>query len=45
MIGVPLVELILGTVAEILGFEPPSNFEFAEIRRVDLIQRRVAIVA
>ena len=34
-------ELELGTRAEVVGLEPPGDLQLVEVRRVDLIERRV----
>jgi hypothetical protein len=36
------LQVEVGTRAEVVGLEPPGNFQFAEIGGVDLIERRVA---
>ena len=35
-------QLVFGPVADAVGLESPRDFEFAEVRRVDLIERRIA---
>jgi hypothetical protein len=44
MSGVPS-SFKLRTRAEGIGFEPPSYFEFVEVARIDLIERRVTVIA
>src|SRR5215471_1295810 len=34
-------QLVFGARAEVVGFKPPRDFEFAEVGRVDLIQRPI----
>src|SRR5579864_6972956 len=38
-------ELKLRPRAEGIGLEPPSYFEFVEVARIDLIERRVTVIA
>ena len=38
-------ELVLGSWAQVVGLEPPGDIEFAEVARVDLIERRIPRVA
>jgi hypothetical protein len=38
-------EFKLRTRTEGIGLEPPSYFEFVEVARIDLIERRVTVIA
>ena len=38
-------QLVFGARAQVVGLEAPGDFELAEVGRVDLIERRVAVVA
>ena len=38
------LEFVFGPCAEAVSLEAPGNFQLAEVRRIDLIERRIAVV-